>query len=99
MYAPDGRKSELQKVRADYTNIHTWAEVFLPGVGWVEVDSNLGDKAFALPATHIQNNRWFQNYGIWMREDGKDKQPTWTEVKGGFRSDYGVENIISYKKK
>lgn len=99
LYAPDGRTSDLQKVRADYTNIHTWAEVYLPGVGWVEVDSGLGANAFSLPATQIQNNRWFQNYAVWMREDGKDKIPTWTPVKGGFRSDYGVENIISYKKK
>jgi transglutaminase-like putative cysteine protease len=99
LYAEDGRTSELQKVRADYTNIHTWGEVYLPGVGWVEVDAGLGDKAFNLPARQIQNNRWFQNYSIWMREAGKDKQPTWAAVKGGFLSDYGVEHIISYKKK
>ncbi len=99
LYAADGRTSALQKVRSDYTNIHTWAEVYLPKVGWVEVDPGLGDKAFSLPATLIQNNRWFQNYAIWMRESGKDKQPTWTPVKDGFRSDYGVEHVISYKKK
>lgn len=96
LYAPDGRTSELQKVRADYTNIHTWAEVYFPGVGWVEADPGLGAKAFSLPAHQIQNNRWFQNYSIWMREGGVDKTPTWTSVKGGFKSDYGVENIISY---
>lgn len=99
LYAQDGRTSALQKVRADYTNIHTWAEVYFPGVGWVEVDTGLGSNAFSLPAHLIQNNRWFQNYSIWLREAGLDKQPTWTAVSGGFRSDYGVEHIISYSKR
>jgi hypothetical protein len=97
LYAPDGRTGELQKVRADFTNIHTWAEVYFSGIGWVEVDPNLGDKAFSLPAYLIQNNRWFQNYMIWFRDNNRDKQPTWTTRQGGFRSDYGVEHIISYK--
>jgi hypothetical protein len=99
LYAPDGRTSDLQKVRADYTNIHTWAEVYFPGIGWVEVDPELGTSAFSLPAHQIQCNRWFQNYSIWMRESGMDKQPTWTTVQDGFQSDYGVEHIISYSKK
>ena len=98
LYAPDGRTSDLQSVRADYTNIHTWAEIYIPGAGWVEVDPNLGSRAFALPSHLIQCNRWFQNYSIWLRDEGIDKQPAWRPVEGGFRSEFGVEHIISYTK-
>jgi hypothetical protein len=73
-------------------NIKYDASVTFPS----EADPNLGARAYSLPACQIQNNRWFQNYTIWMRESGMEKQPTWTTVKGGFRSDYGVEHIISY---
>ena len=66
--------------------------------GWVEVDPALGAKGFSLPADQIQNNRWFQNYSIWMRESKVEKQPTWTADEGKFRSDYGVEHIISYSR-
>jgi transglutaminase-like putative cysteine protease len=99
LYAPDGRTSELQRVRADFTNVHTWAEVYFPGAGWIEVDPGLGSRAFSLPAHLIQNNRWFQNYSIWLRESGVDKQPTWTPKKGGYLSEYRVEHIISYSRK
>jgi transglutaminase-like putative cysteine protease len=96
LYAPDGRTSDLQAIRADYTNIHTWAEVYFPGIGWVEVDPALGTRAFFMPASRIQNNHWFQNYMIEFRENGEEKEPTWTADKGSFQSDYGVEHIISY---
>jgi transglutaminase-like putative cysteine protease len=95
---PDGRKDPLTKIRSDYANEHSWAEVYFPGVGWVEVDSALGGKAYAVRSYTIQNNRWFENYAIWIREAGVSKQPTWSPVSGGFKSDYGVENIISFSK-
>lgn len=96
---PDGHKSDLYKVRPDFANIHAWAEVYFPGVGWVEADPYLGASAFDIPACQIQNNRWFQNYAVQVRDGGKEKTPTWTPVKGGFKSDYGVENVISFSKK
>jgi len=99
LYAPDGVTGGLQAVRADYTNIHTWAEVYFPEIGWVEVEPGFGEQAFKVPAHRIQNNRWFQNYAIWMREAGVYKQPAWTAEQGGFRSDYGVKNIIRYAEK
>jgi transglutaminase-like putative cysteine protease len=94
----DGRKDPLTKVRSDYSNEHSWAEVYFPGIGWVEVDSALGAKAFAVRSYAIQNNRWFENYAIYFREAGVNKQPTWTPAPGGFKSDCGVENTISFSK-
>ena len=99
LYAPDGRTSELQAIRPDFTNVHTWAEVYFPDVGWIEVDPALGAKAFSLPAHQIQSNRWFQNYAVWYRDDGVDKMPKWTVDGGKFRSDCGLENTIAYVKK
>ena len=99
LYSPDGRKGGLQAVRADYTNVHTWAEVYLPSIGWVEVEPSFGNKAFAIPAKYVQNNQWFQNYAIWIREGSIDKHHEWKPREGGFSSDYGVENIINFSSK
>jgi transglutaminase-like putative cysteine protease len=99
LYAPDGN-GDLQKIRPDWTNIHTWAEVHFPGVGWIEVQPSNGDLAFITGPHLIQNNKWFQNYTIWVRENGKDRQPSWTFAPDSkkFVSDYGVENIIRFSK-
>ena len=96
LYAPDGRTGGLQAVRADFTNIHTWAEVWFPNVSWVEVEPGAGAKAFTLAARFIQNDKWFQNYAIWIRENGVDKIPEWISRGGKFVSDYGVTNLIQF---
>jgi transglutaminase-like putative cysteine protease len=54
---PDGRKDPLVKIRSDFSNEHSWAEVYFPGIGWVEVDSALGGKAYSVQPYAIQNNR------------------------------------------
>jgi len=56
---------------------YTWAQVYLPGSGWVEIDPRQGARAYFLPAQLIQNSTDFQNYVIWIRENGTDKQPDW----------------------
>jgi Transglutaminase-like superfamily len=99
LYVPDGRTGELQKIRADWTNIHTWSEVYFPGVGWIEIDPGFAEAPFRLGHHLIQNNRRFQNYVVWMREAGVEKFATWTYRDGAYVSDYGVENIISYAEK
>ena len=96
LYAPDGVTGGLQNIRADYTNVHTWAEVYFPRVGWVEVEPSGGDQAFTIPARYIQNNKWFENLAIWISQNGQWKQPEWQYQNGTYVSPYGIENIISY---
>ena len=95
LYQRDGRGA-LHAIKADYTNVHTWAEVYFPGIGWVEVEPSSGADAYRIPAKMIQNNPWFQNYSIWIREAGAFKQPTWSYNQGKYRSDDGVENVIRF---
>jgi transglutaminase-like putative cysteine protease len=99
LYSPSGRKGRLQSVRADWTNIHQWAEVYLPTLGWVEAEPFLGLNAFAIPAHFVQNNRMIQNYRIRFRDGGVDQPHIWKPREGGFSSDYGVENIIDFGRK
>lgn len=95
---PNGRGS-LHAIKADYTNVHTWTEVYFPGIGWIEVEPSNGEHAFRIPAQCIQNNPWFQNYSIWIRENGKEKHDTWTYDNGKYTSEYGVENLITFAKR
>ena len=99
LYASDGQTNGLQHVRADYTNIHTWAEVFFPKVGWIEVEPTQGRNAFTIPAQFIQNNRWFQNYAIWIRASGEDKIPEWNYSGGKWSSMYGMVNVITFDRR
>lgn len=96
LYCPDGVSSAIQKVRADYTNIHTWAEVHLPKDGWIEVEPTESDTPFKLKSHLIQNNPWFQNYAFWFREDGKEKLHKWTHAGGRYKSDFDLSHTIAY---
>lgn len=88
----------LHKIRADFENQHTWAEIYLPGSGWVEIDPGMGDKAYHIPAQLIQNNNDFQNYVIWIIEDGQSKMPEWEYRQGHWLSPYGVENLRTFRR-
>jgi len=96
LYAKDGITGGLQDIRSDYTNVHAWAEVYFPRVGWVEVEPSAGDQAFTIPARFIQNNKWFENCAIWLSQNGQWKQPEWQYQDGKYVSYFGIENIISY---
>jgi Transglutaminase-like superfamily len=95
--APSGIGS-LHKIRPDFENQHTWAQIYLPGSGWIEIDPSAGPNAYAIPAQLIQNNSDFQNYAIWISEDGGWKQPDWEYRNGKWFSPYGVENRRSFRK-
>lgn len=96
LYAPDG-VGRLGGVRADYDNIHTWAEVHFPRDGWIEVEPSADRRPFRIPARFVQNNRWFQNYAIWLREGDRWVQPKWLPRSGGWDSDCEVANRIVFE--
>ena len=95
LYDQDGRGS-LHRIRRDYTNIHTWAEVYFPSVGWIEIEPSGGDKAYTLPARMIQNNPWFQNYSIRIKNNGKQQVIPWVYKAGRYTSPYNLELLITF---
>lgn len=97
LYEEDG-VGELHETRADFTNIHTWAEIYLPRVGWVEVDPVGGNNPFVIQPHLIQNNRWFQNYSVWVRNAGEMRQPRWILGEDGkYESEYAIEHLITFR--
>ncbi len=88
----------LHKIRPDFQNQHTWAQIYLPGSGWVEIDPGQGARAYSLPAQLIQNSTDFQNYVLWICEDGTWKQPEWGYRDGKWYSPYGIENLRTFLK-
>lgn len=93
-----GGVGPLHTIRPDFQNQHTWAQVNLPGSGWIEIDPGQGQRAYSLPAQLIQNNTDFQNYVIWIREGGTWKQPDWEYRDSKWYSPYGIENTRTFLK-
>ncbi len=88
----------LHKIRPDFQNQHTWAQIYLPGSGWVEIDPGQGARAYSLPSQLIQNSTDFQNYVIWICEGDTWKQPEWEYRDGKWYSPYGIENLRTFQK-
>jgi hypothetical protein len=93
-----GGVGALHEIRPDFQNQHTWAQIYLPGSGWVEIDPGMGAKAYFLPAQVIQNSTDFQNYVIWIRENGTARIPDWEYRGGKWYSPYGIENRRTFRK-
>jgi transglutaminase-like putative cysteine protease len=87
-----GGVGPLHEIRPDFQNQHTWAQIYLPGSGWVEIDPGMGAKAYFFPAQVIQNSTDFQNYVVWICENGTWKIPDWEYRGGKWYSAYGIEN-------
>ena len=87
----------LHTIRPDFQNQHTWAQIYLPGSGWVEIDPGQGSKAYFLPAQLIQNSTDFQNYVVWLCEDGTWKIADWEYRGGKWYSTYGIENLRTFR--
>jgi transglutaminase-like putative cysteine protease len=92
-----GGVGPLHKTRPDFENQHTWAQVYLPGSGWVEIDPGAGKDAYTIPSQLIQNSTDFQNYVIWIEENGQWKQPEWLSHDGKWFSPYGVESLRTFR--
>ena len=88
----------LHQIRPDFQNQHTWAQIYLPGSGWVEIDPGMGARAYFFPAQVIQNSTDFQNYVIWMCENGTWKIADWEYRGGKWYSRYGIENRRTFRK-
>jgi hypothetical protein len=94
---PDGI-GPLHEIRPDFQNQHTWSQIYLPGSGWVEIDPGMGAKAYFFPAQVIQNSTDFQNYIVWICENGTWKIPEWEYRGGNWHSPYGIENHRTFRK-
>jgi transglutaminase-like putative cysteine protease len=93
-----GGVGPLHEIRPDFQNQHTWAQIYLPGSGWVEIDPGMGAMAYSFPAQVIQNSTDFQNYVIWIRENGAWRIPEWEYRAGKWYSLYGIENHRTFRK-
>ena len=97
LFFDNGNNNQMVQARVDYTNGHVWAEVFFPDVGWVEVEPNGGDKCYNIPSAYIQNNTKFQNYAVWITEQGRAPRETkWLWSGGKYISDYGVTHKVTF---
>ena len=99
---PDGAVEEqLFKLNPTWSNTHTWVEMDIPGLGWVEVEPVGKDKIFSVPANYVQTRGNFQNYDVRLMRGGRWVSPEWETVSENganrFFSDVGLRNVITYE--
>ncbi|CAN5471019.1 hypothetical protein BH11CYA1_BH11CYA1_20300 [soil metagenome] len=89
----NGKKTNLPDT---WGNTHTWTEVYLPKVGWIEVEPMSGEKCFIIPSTFIQNNTGFQNAAVWVAEGSYDRPVNWGYRGGIYQCDYNMVTRITF---
>ncbi|MBI3467606.1 MAG: transglutaminase domain-containing protein [Planctomycetes bacterium] len=47
-------------------NRHTWAEVHLPGIGWVEIEPAADRNPFSIPYLFVKNPPDLQSHAVWV---------------------------------
>jgi transglutaminase-like putative cysteine protease len=96
-----GIDRKLFKTKATYSNQHVWAELEIPGLGWVELEPAGKERAFQVPASYIQTRGLFQNFRVKLMENGKWINPKWEgydddETRTTYLSDIGLSNVITF---
>lgn len=93
---PNGQAG-TKAVPDDLGNSHTWGEVYLPRIGWVEIEPAAGEKCFNIPVTYIQNNTSFQNAAVWVKEQNRASyHAIWEYVNGQYQCKYNVFTRITF---
>lgn len=90
------------EIKPIWSNTHTWVELEIPGLGWVEAEPAGLDNPFRVPVKYVQNRGPYQNFRVLVKGANGWVEPQWTateDERGGikFVSDVGLKNVISFE--
>jgi len=90
------------EIKPIWSNTHTWVELEIPGLGWVETEPAGLDSPFKIPVKYVQNRGPFQNFKVMVKGPKGWVEPQWTATEDEhgrikFVSDVGLKNVISFE--